>query len=120
MKHLKQLLFIAVMLMTITPAYAEEGKGEGGVDLQAILWGHVKDSYEWHVTDIGDTKVIIHLPVIVYGKINYNDYCLKNKIDKGRNYHYYRENGYYNYNNAMKNYRGKQNQGNRYGFNGKY
>lgn len=68
MKHLKQLLFIAVMLMTITPAYAEEGKGEGGVDLQAILWGHVKDSYEWHVTDIGDTKVIIHLPVIVYGK----------------------------------------------------
>ena len=54
-----------------------------------------------------------------YGKINYNDYCLKNKIDKGRNYHYYRENGYYNYNNAMKNYRGKQNQGNRYGFNGK-
>lgn len=68
MKHLKQLLFIAVMLMTIAPAYAEEGKGEGGVDLQAILWGHVKDSYEWHVTDIDDTKVIIHLPVIVYGK----------------------------------------------------
>ncbi len=56
-----------------------------------------------------------------YGKINYNDYCLKNKIDKGRNYHYYRENGYYNYKNAINDYRGKQNQGqiNRYGFNQK-
>ena len=56
-----------------------------------------------------------------YGKINYNDYCLKNKIDKNKNYHYYRENGYYNYNNAMNAYKGKQNQGqiNRYGFNAK-
>ena len=56
-----------------------------------------------------------------YGKINYNDYCVKNKIDKGINYHYLRENGYYNYNNAMKAYRGNQNpnQINRYGFNAK-
>ena len=56
-----------------------------------------------------------------YGKINYNDYCAKNKIDKNRNYHYLRENGYYNYNNAMNAYRGKQNPGqiNRYGFNAK-
>ena len=56
-----------------------------------------------------------------YGKINYNDYCSKNKIDKGRNYHYLRENGYYNYHNAMNAYRGKQIPGqvNRYGFNAK-
>ena len=47
---------------------------------------------------------------INYDKINYNDYCVKNKIDKGRNYHFYRENGYYNYNNAMNAYRGNQNQ----------
>ena len=55
-----------------------------------------------------------------YGKINYNDYCVKNKIDKGRNYHYNRENGYYNYKNAMNAYRG-QNQGNinKNGFNPK-
>ena len=52
-----------------------------------------------------------------YGKINYNDYCAKNKIDRGRNYHFYRENGYYNYKKEMNAYRGRQNQGqNRYGF----
>ena len=41
---------------------------------------------------------------IAYDKLNYNDYCKKNKIDKNKNYHYYRENGYYNYRNAMRNY----------------
>jgi hypothetical protein len=51
-----------------------------------------------------------------YGKINYNAYCAENKIDKARNYHYYRENGYYNYRNAMNAHKGKQNQGqNKYG-----
>ena len=49
-----------------------------------------------------------------YGKVNYNDYCKKNNIDRNKNYHYYRENGYYNYNNAMKAYKGG---GNRYGYN---
>ncbi len=58
-----------------------------------------------------------------YGKINYNDYCKNNKIDKGKNYHYYRANGYYNYRNAMNAYNGRQNQVqvnvNRFGFNAK-
>ena len=58
-----------------------------------------------------------------YGKINYNDYCKNNKIDKGKNYHYYRANGYYNYRNAMNAYNGRQNQVqvnvNRFGYNAK-
>ena len=42
-----------------------------------------------------------------YGKINYNKYCEEKKIDKARNYHYYRENGYYNYRNAINAHKGK-------------
>ena len=65
MKYLKHLLCMAVMLFLLLPgAAASESKG-GGVDLQGILWGHIKDSYEWHVTNIGDKPVIINLPVIV-------------------------------------------------------
>ena len=45
-----------------------------------------------------------HVYKIVYDKLNYNEYCKKNNIDKNNNYHYYRENGYYNYRNAMKKY----------------
>ena len=44
-----------------------------------------------------------------YNQINYKDYCLKNKIDKKMNYHYYRENGYYNYNRAINDHRNKYN-----------
>ena len=65
MKYLKHLLCMAVMLFFLLPgAAASESKG-GGVDLQGILWGHIKDSYEWHITNIGDKPVIINLPVIV-------------------------------------------------------
>ena len=65
MKYLKHLLCTVLMLFLLVPgAAASESKG-GGVDLQGILWGHIKDSYEWHVTNIGDKPVIINLPVIV-------------------------------------------------------
>ena len=42
-----------------------------------------------------------------YNKINYKDYCAKNNIDRKKNYHYYRENGYYNYNRAINEYKNK-------------
>ena len=41
---------------------------------------------------------------IIYNKVNYNDYCQKNNIDRNKVYHYYRDKGYYNYRNAMKQY----------------
>ena len=36
------------------------------VDVKGIVFGHIGDAYEWHITDIGETKLIIPLPVIVY------------------------------------------------------
>ena len=39
---------------------------ENTVDVKEIVFGHIGDSYEWHITDFGETKVIIPLPVIVY------------------------------------------------------
>ena len=66
MKYLKHLLCMVLMLfLLVSGAAASESKG-GGVDLQGILWGHIKDSYEWHVTNIGDKPVDYQtLPVIV-------------------------------------------------------
>ena len=51
---------------------------------------------------------------IIYQKINYNNYCQQNNFDRKRNYHYYRENGYYNYNQAMENYQNRNNFDNNY------
>lgn len=39
---------------------------ENPVDVKSIVLGHIGDAYEWHVTDIGETKIVIPLPVIVH------------------------------------------------------
>ncbi len=39
--------------------------GKDGIDMQSVLMGHIKDSYEWHITDIAGEPVVIHLPIIV-------------------------------------------------------
>lgn len=36
------------------------------IDVKSVVFGHIGDSYEWHITDIGKTVVRIPLPVIVY------------------------------------------------------
>ncbi|QIU96155.1 F0F1 ATP synthase subunit A [Bacteroides faecium] len=39
---------------------------ENTVDVKEIVFGHIGDSYEWHITTWGKTQIIIPLPIIVY------------------------------------------------------
>ena len=66
MKQLRSIFLIAVLACLSLPIQAEEK--EGGVNLKEILFGHVQDSYMWHVTDFGGHPVIIHLPMIFYSE----------------------------------------------------
>lgn len=69
MKYLRSILLALTMVFAISPALAAEGeKEEGGISLKEILFGHVQDAYQWHVTDIGGEPVIIHLPMIFYSE----------------------------------------------------
>lgn len=36
-----------------------------GLICKAFLFGHIKDAYEWHITDINGHPIVINLPVIV-------------------------------------------------------
>ncbi|SET30099.1 F0F1 ATP synthase subunit A [Prevotella sp. kh1p2] len=74
MKHITQILCLLLVLFTASPAHAAEEKKEG-IDLQGILMGHIKDAYEWHITDIGSHKVILHLPVIVKSSTGWHAFC---------------------------------------------
>ena len=47
---------------------ASHGSSDGEVDVKGVIFGHIKDSYEWHLTTIGDKHVTISLPVIVYSE----------------------------------------------------
>ena len=46
-----------------------ETEAEGakkGINLTELIFGHVGDSHEWHITDIGGKAVALPLPVIIY------------------------------------------------------
>ena len=77
MKRLQTILIGTLLLMAgvlfTMPVYAGEASvpessasEENTVDVKGIVFGHIGDAYEWHITDFGETKVIIPLPVIVY------------------------------------------------------
>lgn len=64
MKYVKQLVCLLMLLLAGFPLGAEADEG-GKLNTSQIVVGHIKDSYDWHVTDIGSRHVIINLPVIV-------------------------------------------------------
>lgn len=56
-----------ILLLSLVPALASaEVPEEGGFDMNEYLFGHVGDSYEWHITTINGRPVAIFLPVIVH------------------------------------------------------
>lgn len=63
MKYIKQLLLLLTVWLCSTTAMQAADKASWS--FQDVLWGHIKDAYEWHITDIGHTKLVIDLPVIV-------------------------------------------------------
>lgn len=69
MKFIKQVFLLLLLFTALVPTVARDMSKKGDVDVKEILWGHIKDSYEWHITDLGSEgnfhPVVIHLPIIV-------------------------------------------------------
>ena len=43
------------------------GHGEAGkVDAKEIVFHHIQDAYEWHITSWGEKHITISLPIILY------------------------------------------------------
>ncbi len=55
---MKRLLAILILLLPLNLEAA-------GLDMQEYLFGHIGDSYEWHITTVNGKPVSIPLPVIV-------------------------------------------------------
>ncbi len=81
MRYLRYILLSFVCMMLTFPLRAEKAavadtvvsagdvvadeQAESDVDISEVIFGHVEDSYEWHITDVGDRSIAIPLPVIV-------------------------------------------------------
>ena len=75
MKNIGRILLFIVLLLVpmLRCEAASHGSSDGEVDVKEVIFGHIKDSYEWHVTTIGNKHVTIALPIIVYsGKTGWN------------------------------------------------
>lgn len=78
MKYLRSIILSLTLLLVSTAAFAAEGEKakEGGINLKEILFGHVQDSYQWHITDINDHAVVLPLPMIFYSRQSgFHVYC---------------------------------------------
>ena len=55
---------------------------ENSIDIKSMLFGHIGDSYEWHITKIGAKDIIIPLPVIVRSSTGWHCF-LSSKLENG-------------------------------------
>ena len=62
MRGIRHILMLMALLLVPVSLGAEE------LDMNEYLFGHVGDSYEWHITTIKGHPVSIFLPVIVHSK----------------------------------------------------
>lgn len=58
-------LILSILLLVCGPVAAEESAGGAVLDMKEYLFGHLGDSYGWHITTINGHHITIPLPCIV-------------------------------------------------------
>ena len=61
-----------------------------GMDMQKYLFGHVGDSYGWHITTVKGKHVTVHLPVIVRSRTSGWHVFSSRHIEEGEEYEGFR------------------------------
>ena len=62
------------------------GAQTSDIDMHEYLFGHIGDSYEWHICTINEKPVSIYLPVIVYSKTSGLNVFSSRRIAEGESY----------------------------------
>lgn len=67
----KKFFIILLLFFCFSPIIlAESNDSVQKVDVKSIIFDHISDAYEWHITTIGDKHITIPLPIIVCGEKN--------------------------------------------------
>lgn len=90
---MKLFRYIVAVVLAVTvwmPLRAEEAAADStaggpGFNVQEVIFGHMSDAYEWHITDIGDKSIAIPLPVIVKSSTGWHVFSSK-RIEHGEEY----------------------------------
>ena len=73
----KYIICIASLFATATTARAESN------NVKEIIFAHIGDAYEWHITTWGKKPISVPLPVIVYSKERGWNFFLSSKLHHG-------------------------------------
>jgi len=84
MKKAIRILLIAFLAMLPLSAQAQES--ESNFDMQSYIFGHISDSYEWHITAVNGHHVSIPLPVIVRSKTSGWHCFMSSRFHHGESY----------------------------------
>lgn len=60
--------YIMILLLLAAPVKLSAAGGGASFDAAKTIFDHLKDSYEWHITTIGDKHITISLPLILYSE----------------------------------------------------
>lgn len=90
MYMMRSLRYIAAVLaclaVFVQGAMAQEEPSADGkeqpIDVNEVVFGHIGDSYEWHITDIGGKAISIPLPVIVKSSTGWHVF-LSSRLEEG-------------------------------------
>lgn len=85
MKRLFYILAFMMLTFACQPVSAQEQEDEQ-VDVKGIIFGHLKDSYEWHVFSTAKKDVIINLPVMLYSKASGWHFFMSDKLHETGEY----------------------------------
>lgn len=79
-------MFAWLVCALLLPSVLHAETKENTVDVKEIVFGHIGDSYEWHVTSWGDTHLTIPLPVIVCGSNGWECFLSSRLEENGGSY----------------------------------
>lgn len=81
MKWLKVISAVVLMALSV-PLRAAHDHKEGDVDVAHMLFGHIGDSYGWHITDWNGKHITIPLPCIIYSSSGWHVF-MSTRIEHG-------------------------------------
>ena len=65
MSRIRNILTL-LLLLFVSSAFATDKSSSDKIDVKKIIFEHVKDTYEWHITTVGEKHIAISLHVIIY------------------------------------------------------
>ena len=86
MRWLKIIFVVMLLAASSVTLSATEGTDDKEVDVAHMLFGHIGDSYGWHITDWSGKHVTIPLPCIVYSRHSGWHVFMSTKIEHGHQY----------------------------------